>query len=266
MGYQESLIKIKNRNDFNKIAIYLSDSSDKLNMFFNPCTAVTFREKLNVWKGSMYLNKITFDRGETAICIQGERFAQNANFIFQYKPEFASKVDIVPIDWIQEDKLKEIFESHEKAFERPFEDYVSLIKQNHGISNVKQVYMTAEEYEELSKEHKENFYSITSKFRESLSKADNPIAEKEIVYGYIEDLFNNYDKYGDFIKHMDEDMADMLQALQEEYSLDYKRVSNMVLEHSKDPENDMIYICNVVSKESAADLSSEKDLSKDRSK
>jgi hypothetical protein len=246
VGYQESLIKVRSNEDFIPIVLYLQDTSETHDIFFSACTVVTAKEPLYDKEN----NKL-FEENEKCICIQGERFASDKNFIFEDKPELADKVKVIPIENINDNTLNKMFKTHEAASEQPFTEYVTEYKNNLRISNVKNIYLSPQEYENIKKEYKEQYAEIFKKFKKGVSDSWTFIGRREAALQYLEDLLKLYEKYGDYIENLDLLCDAVAERLKKDYGLSNRDIQQAFVRHtqrSKDRDISIYHVSSNINK------------------
>ena len=152
MGYQESLIKVKSQKVFNDLLVFLKNNEEYLRSYLDYKTIVTFKERVSLDKG--VLRRYTFDVGEKCVCIAGERFASNVEFIFGDSP-LGKKVDLFFIEefsykrgcFIGNDILEKMFVSHELADEEPFDKYLKKHRGGERPKSERKKYLVAWDFE-----------------------------------------------------------------------------------------------------------------------
>ncbi len=136
MGYQESIIKVKDEDAFDVVVRYLRDHSEELEVLIDLATVVIFKEDLTMKRG--LIRRIKFNTDERSICITGERSGHDKEFIFKWDRALSNKCSIHAIEEFQNingkfvdmEVLNKMFVTHEICSEIPFKDYEEGVQYN----------------------------------------------------------------------------------------------------------------------------------------
>lgn len=219
MGYREYLIKFKNDSSFNSAAAYLREHEEEFNIYFSPCTVVTFKEKLDVGY------TIKFDQGEKSICLQGDSLAGIKEFIFRYDTSLINKCELVSIDLINENTLNKLFKTHELADEQDFDNYVLKLQgNNHKYSR---------------KEFLKDYLRTSLNFKKNAAKCHTKEERKNTALEFLSNVFSLNDKYHSHIKELNDICGAVASELKKDFGITKNEINFVIEKHSEKSVTDI---------------------------